>query len=100
MSIRIDFTLINEAAVAHLPALLARWLPTGRRQGREYVALNPTRNDGGLNGSNYQFLSGQAVEPERLRVRPRCPDRGSGGGLIVRTRYTDTFRRASAMWLA
>jgi len=25
--------------------LLARWLPGGRVQGREYVALNPTRND-------------------------------------------------------
>jgi hypothetical protein len=28
-----------------LPALLARWLPDGHREGVEYVALNPTRHD-------------------------------------------------------
>ena len=29
----------------NLAALLARWLPDGRLQGFEYVALNPTRAD-------------------------------------------------------
>jgi hypothetical protein len=28
-----------------MPLLLARWLPDGRRYGREYVARNPTRAD-------------------------------------------------------
>src|SRR5689334_21721556 len=41
----IDFDLINSAALRALPAILGRWLPHGRRQGPEYVALNPTRND-------------------------------------------------------
>ncbi|HXP77960.1 MAG TPA: hypothetical protein VN823_27740 [Stellaceae bacterium] len=45
---RIDFGRINAAALAVLPALLARWLPQGRLQGREYVALNPRRNDRSL----------------------------------------------------
>ena len=42
---RVDFARINAAALAALPALLARWLPRGRTDGREYVALNPRRHD-------------------------------------------------------
>jgi hypothetical protein len=42
---RIDFAAIARAALSCLPALLARWLPEGRREGREWVARNPTRVD-------------------------------------------------------
>ncbi len=42
---RIDFRRVNNAALAVLPSLLARWLPGGRREGSEYVALNPRRVD-------------------------------------------------------
>ncbi len=41
----LDFAAINRAALAALPALLARWLPDGRKQGHEYVARNPRRAD-------------------------------------------------------
>ncbi|MEZ5783201.1 MAG: hypothetical protein R3D70_16590 [Rhizobiaceae bacterium] len=41
----IDFDLINSAARQNLPALLARWLPDGKRSGREWIARNPRRND-------------------------------------------------------
>lgn len=41
----IDFATVNRAALAVLPALLARWLPDGRREGHEWVARNPTRAD-------------------------------------------------------
>ena len=40
-----DFAKINSAALPVLPALCARWLPGGKRFGREYVARNPTRPD-------------------------------------------------------
>lgn len=40
-----NFSKINAAALPALPALCARWLPGGKRIGREYVALNPTRTD-------------------------------------------------------
>jgi hypothetical protein len=40
-----DFRAVDAAALAVLPALLARWLPDGRREGREYVARNPRRSD-------------------------------------------------------
>ncbi len=45
MSRRIDFHAVNRAALSSLLALLHRWLPDGCVQGREYVALNPTRAD-------------------------------------------------------
>ncbi|GLS18107.1 hypothetical protein GCM10007874_11230 [Labrys miyagiensis] len=41
----IDFDAVNAAARACLPALCARWLPGGKRHGREYFALNPRRSD-------------------------------------------------------
>jgi hypothetical protein len=41
----LDFARINVAALPALPALCARWLPGGKRVGREYIALNPTRAD-------------------------------------------------------
>jgi len=41
----LDFCKINAAALPALPALCARWLPGGKRIGREFVALNPTRAD-------------------------------------------------------
>ena len=42
---RINFPLIAGMVLAHLPALLARWLPDGHREGCEWVARNPTRAD-------------------------------------------------------
>lgn len=42
---RIDFDRVNRAALARLPDLLARWLPGGRCQGREYAVRNPKRAD-------------------------------------------------------
>jgi len=42
---RLDFATVNRAALACLPALLARWLPDGRTVGVEYVARNPRRAD-------------------------------------------------------
>ena len=40
--ISIDFAAINREALPLLPAILQRLLPNGRREGHEYVALNPT----------------------------------------------------------
>jgi hypothetical protein len=53
----IDFKGVNRAARTVLPIILARWLPQGRRVGREYVALNPIRCDQHL-GSFKIVISG------------------------------------------
>ncbi len=41
----IDFERINRVAAANILEILRRWLPDGRIQGHEYVALNPRRLD-------------------------------------------------------
>lgn len=55
---RIDFHTINTAAKAALPALLARWLPDGKRHGREWVARNPTRADNRAGSFSVNMVSG------------------------------------------
>lgn len=42
---RIDFDGINSAALRSLPSILHRWLPDGRREGREWICRNPLRVD-------------------------------------------------------
>jgi hypothetical protein len=42
---RIAFGRIADAALAHADTLVRRWLPDGRREGVEWVAINPTRAD-------------------------------------------------------
>jgi len=41
----LDFDRINRAAMAWPLDILKRWLPDGRIEGSEYVALNPHRAD-------------------------------------------------------
>jgi hypothetical protein len=55
----LDFKRVNSAALAVLPALLSRWLPTGRRQGREWVALNPKRADRRLGSFRVNMATGR-----------------------------------------
>jgi hypothetical protein len=41
----VDFAAVNQAVLDRLPDILARWLPGGRIEGREYVVRNPKRRD-------------------------------------------------------
>lgn len=41
----VDFPRIAGAALAAADAVLAHWLPDGRRHGAEWIARNPTRDD-------------------------------------------------------
>src|SRR4051812_31119139 len=41
----VDFKVIAANGLAELANLLARWLPGGRRHGREYIVRNPRRAD-------------------------------------------------------
>ena len=42
---KIAFKRVAAAARPHAAAVVQRWLPNGRREGVEWVALNPTRAD-------------------------------------------------------
>jgi hypothetical protein len=56
---RIDFAAINSAALPLLPAIIQRLLPNGRREGREYVALNPRRVDRRLGSFKVNLKTGR-----------------------------------------
>lgn len=56
---RIDFAEINRAALGRLDLILGRWLPGGRREGAEYVALNPTRADRKLGSFRVNLSTGR-----------------------------------------
>jgi hypothetical protein len=58
----LDFRRINDAALAVLPLLLRRWLPNGRRQGRDWVALNPRRADRRPGSFRINISSGRWVD--------------------------------------
>ena len=50
---------INRALLDQSVALLNLWLPNGKRQGKEYIALNPTRNDRNLGSFRINTRTGQ-----------------------------------------
>ena len=56
---QINFTAINRAALACLPAILNRLLPRGQREGRELVALNPRRADRHLGSFRINLCTGR-----------------------------------------
>jgi hypothetical protein len=56
---RLDFSTINAAVIRVLPAILTRWLPGGRLQRREYVALNPKRADRHLGSFRINVQTGR-----------------------------------------
>jgi hypothetical protein len=70
---KIDFDRINQAALAALPALCERWLPDGRRRGREWIALNPRRLDRNRGSFKVNLLTGRWAD---FAVR----ERGASGG--------------------
>lgn len=55
----VDFGAINAAALACLPALVGRWLPDGRRVGREWLARNPLRVDRRLGSFRVNVVTGR-----------------------------------------
>ena len=54
-----DFAAVNRAVLRVLPTLVARWLPDGRRIGREWVAKNPRRADRNPGSFRVNLISGR-----------------------------------------
>lgn len=42
---KFDFKLVADVALSRMDTVLSHWLPGGKRQGAEYVVINPTRAD-------------------------------------------------------
>jgi hypothetical protein len=56
---RIAFARISAAACDASEAILARWLPDGRREGAEWIARNPTRGDHHLGSFKINLRTGR-----------------------------------------
>jgi hypothetical protein len=77
---RIAFSCVATAALSCSDQLVRRWLPDGRREGAEWVAINPTRRDGRTGSFKVNLKKWPVVRFRHRRQRPR-PD--CFGGLPV-----------------
>jgi hypothetical protein len=59
MNKRVNFAAVNEVALRALPLILSRWLPDGKRLGREFVARNPTRADRSTGSFSINLVTGK-----------------------------------------
>ena len=85
---RIDFEAINRSALSVFPSLLERWLPNGRAEGKEYVALNPRRADRNLGSFRINTRNGKWAD---FAVKG-----ASGGDVISLTAYLFNLTQVEA----
>ena len=56
---KINFTHVKNSLKGHEEAILKNLLPTGKKAGNEYIALNPTRNDKNLGSFRINTTTGR-----------------------------------------
>jgi hypothetical protein len=89
---RIDFQRVARAALARAPALVPDLLPNGRRDGLEWVALNPTRADGSPGSFKVNLATGRWAD---------FATGDAGGDLVALFAYVEgRSQRAAALALA
>ena len=84
---RINFRRIAEIALCDAECIVRQWLPDGTRQGAEWMARNPKRNDRRLGSFKINLLNG-AWADFATDVR--------GGDLISLAAYLGTLDQAEA----
>lgn len=84
---QISFRKIAACALNHSEVILAQWLPDGIRQGAEWVARNPKRDDRRPGSFKINLLTG-AWADFAMRV--------SGGDLISLAAYLADLNQAEA----
>jgi len=57
-NINVDFAVIKQAAATQITELVQKWLPGGKQEGNEWIALNPTRSDQSLGSFKINLSSG------------------------------------------
>ena len=94
----LDFSKINAAALAALPALCLRWMPGGKRIGREYVTLNPTRADRRLGSFKVNLQTGRWAD---FATGDKGGDAVSLAAYLFKVRQSEAARRlAGALGLS
>lgn len=92
---RLDFKKINAAALEVLPALVARWLPKGKRRGDEWCALNPRRPDRHMGSFKINLRKGYWADFAVPGVRGR--DVISLAAYLTGRSYVDAARALAQM---
>lgn len=62
MSRRINFERVNSAALRQAEAVVRGFLPDGRREGNEWVARNPTREDRRPGSFKVNLVTGKGAD--------------------------------------
>jgi hypothetical protein len=83
----VDFAHISALALRQSDALVMAWLPDGRREGDEWVAINPTRPDGSKGSFKVNLKTGEWAD---------FADGSKGGDLISLRAYLDGSSQADA----
>jgi hypothetical protein len=86
----IDFNHINAEALLCLEAVCRRLLPDGRREGREYLALNPRRGDRHLGSFRINLANGRWADFALADKSAR------GGDPISLVAYVRNIRQSEA----
>jgi hypothetical protein len=86
----LDFSKISTAALPMLPSLCARWMPGGKRIGREYVTLNPTRADRRAGSFKVNLQTGRWAD---FATGDRGGDAVSLAAYLFGLRQSDAARR-------
>jgi len=84
---RLDFSGIGQAALAHAPTLLRRWLPDGKLNGHEFGARNPRRTDHNMGSFKINLMTGRWAD---------FAIGASGGDLISLAAYLFSIGQAEA----
>lgn len=84
---KIAYRRISAAALLHSETILRRWLPAGRREGAEWVSLNPTRGDRRPGSFKINIATGRWSE---------FAAKQSGGDLISLAAYLHRLSQSEA----
>jgi hypothetical protein len=91
---KIAFRRIAEAALPHADTIVIRWLPDGRREGNEWVARNPCRDDHRLGSFKINLRTGAWGD---FATGDRGGDLISLGAYIFRLDQAEAAKRVADM---
>ena len=84
---KIAFRRISTEALLYADTLVPRWLPDGKREGSEWVALNPTRADGHKGSFKVNLSTGRWSD---------FADGAAGGDLVALAAYLFRLKQGEA----
>ena len=90
----INFEGISAAALRCSDLVVRRWLPGGKRQGREWVARNPTRSDRRIGSFSVNLATGRWSD---FATGDRGGDLVSLAAYLFHISQADAARRVAGM---